>query len=67
MADTTFTSGTVVTKEWLNNIDNLIYPLSSNTPEANGNLVFQLSSNTSLVIKVQGSDCVVRSVTLTLA
>jgi len=67
MSDTTFTSGTVVTKEWLNSIDDIIYPLVSNTPTIVGNLVFELTSNTSLNIKVMGSDSIVRSVTLTLS
>jgi hypothetical protein len=67
MADTTFTSGTVVTSDWLNAIDDIIYPTASNTPTVNGQLVFELTSDTSLKIKVKGSDGTVRSVTLTLA
>ncbi|MCB8748313.1 hypothetical protein LHU53_15540 [Rhodoferax sp. U2-2l] len=42
-------------------------PPASATPAAIGDLVYQLTSNTSLVIKVKGSDGVVRSTTLTLA
>jgi hypothetical protein len=40
---------------------------ASATPNGAGEMVFQLTSNTSLVIKVKGSDGVVRSATLTLA
>ena len=40
---------------------------ASITPALNRDVAFQLSSNTSLVIKVKGTDGVVRSVTLTLA
>jgi hypothetical protein len=42
-------------------------PQDSVTPEAVGDMVFQLTSNTSLVVKVKGSDGTVRSATLTLA
>lgn len=42
-------------------------PPASATPTNNGELVFQLTSNTSLVIKVKGSDGTIRSTTLTLA
>lgn len=42
-------------------------PPASAVPATVGDLVFQLTSNTSLVIKVKGSDGVVRSTTLTLA
>jgi hypothetical protein len=45
----------------------VIQPQASVTPNALGDMVFQLSSNTSLVIKVKGLDGVIRSVTLTLA
>lgn len=44
-----------------------ITPGSSVTPTNNGDVVFQLTSNTSLTIKARGSDGVVRSVALTLA
>jgi hypothetical protein len=40
--------------------------LSTMTPVRNSDMTFQLTSNTSLVIKVKGSDGVVRSATLTL-
>ena len=40
---------------------------ASSTPVANSSIVFQLTSNTSLTIKVKGTDGVVRSVSLTLA
>jgi hypothetical protein len=42
-------------------------PATSATPAANGDMVFELTSNTSLKIKVKGSDGVVRSTTLTLS
>jgi hypothetical protein len=45
----------------------VIQPQASVTPNGIGDMVFQLTSNTSLVIKVKGSDGTVRSVTLTLA
>lgn len=44
-----------------------IKPQASVNPNGIGELVFQLTSNTSLVVKVKGSDGVVRSATLTLA
>lgn len=66
MANTTFSSGSVITKEWLNSIDDLKYPPSTNTPVTNNEVVFQLTSNTQLTIKVKGLDGVVRSVNLTL-
>lgn len=67
MADTTFASGTVITKEWLNSIDDLKYPPYPNTPSSNGEVVFQLTSNTQLTIKVKGSDGIVRSANITLS
>jgi hypothetical protein len=45
----------------------VIQPQASVTPNGIGDMVFQLTSNTSLVIKVKGSDGTVRSATLTLA
>lgn len=42
-------------------------PAASATPANNGEMTFELTSNTSLKIKVKGSDGTVRSVTLTLA
>lgn len=42
-------------------------PESTATPVVNGEMRFELTSNTSLKIKVKGSDGVVRSATLTLA
>lgn len=42
-------------------------PGSSVTPVDNGDVVFQLTSNTQLTIKAKGSDGTVRSVNLTLA
>ena len=44
-----------------------IKPQASVNPNGIGELVFQLTSNTSLVVKVKGSDGTVRSATLTLA
>jgi hypothetical protein len=44
----------------------VIQPQVSVTPNGIGDMVFQLTSNTSLVIKVKGSDGVVRSSTLVL-
>lgn len=41
-------------------------PLASATPVNNGDLTFQATSNTSLTIKLKGTDGVVRSVLLTL-
>lgn len=45
----------------------VLKPASSTIPQIAGSMVFQLTSDTSLVIKVKGSDGVVRSTTLTLA
>jgi hypothetical protein len=42
-------------------------PGSSVTPAQNGDVIFELTSNTSLTIKAKGSDGTVRSVVLTLA
>jgi hypothetical protein len=42
-------------------------PQASVTPASNGQMTFQLTSNTQLTIKVKGSDGVVRTNTLTLA
>jgi hypothetical protein len=42
-------------------------PGASVDPADNGDVVFQLTSNTSLTIKAKGSDGIVRSVSLTLA
>jgi hypothetical protein len=50
------------------NADALVLkPVASAVPMEAGDMVFQLTSNTSLVIKVKGTDGVVRSNTLTLA
>jgi hypothetical protein len=44
------------------NGDNLVlHPAPSATPQNNGDMVFQLTSNTSLVIRVRGTDGVVRT------
>jgi hypothetical protein len=45
----------------------VIRPQASADPEIQSGMVFQLTNNTTLVIKVMGSDGVVRSTTLTLA
>lgn len=45
----------------------VIKPASSAVPAEIGDMILQLTSNTSLTIKVKGSDGVVRSVSLTLA
>lgn len=45
----------------------VIKPQASATPAVNGDMVFELTSNTTLNIKVKGSDGTVRSVSLTLA
>jgi hypothetical protein len=45
----------------------VIEPQATAVPAEAGDMVFQLTSNTSLVIKVKGSDGTVRSTTLTLA
>lgn len=45
----------------------VITPSSSATPHQIGSMVFQLTDDTTLVVKVKGSDGVVRSATLTLA
>ena len=42
-------------------------PAASATPASNGQMTFELTSNTTLKVKVKGSDGVVRSVSLTLA
>ena len=45
----------------------VITPAASSTPAANGNMTFELTSDTSLTLKVKGSDGVVRSAVLTLS
>ena len=45
----------------------VIKPAASATPQQPGDLAFQLTNNTTLVVKVKGSDGTVRSTTLTLA
>lgn len=47
--------------------DLAIYPPSSNAPTTNGEVTFELTSNTQLKIYAKGSDGVVRSGTITLA
>ncbi|MFI8124623.1 hypothetical protein [Acinetobacter sp. ABJ-A23_2] len=43
-----------------------MYPPATNTPIFGGEMVFELTSNTELKVKVMGSDGVVRATTLTL-
>lgn len=45
----------------------IMRPKTSDTPGKAGDMVFELTSNTQLKIKVRGSDGTVRSVSLTLA
>ena len=45
----------------------VLEPQATANPGRPGSMVFQLTSNTSLTVKVMGSDGVVRSATLTLA
>lgn len=45
----------------------ILKPPVSLTPANNGEVMFQLTSNTQLTVKVKGSDGVVRSTNLTLA
>jgi hypothetical protein len=44
-----------------------LFPAASATPATNGQMTWQLTNNTTLVIKVKGSDGTVRSATLTLS
>ena len=45
----------------------VVNPASSAAPAGIGDMVFQLTNNTTLVVKVMGSDGTIRSTTLTLA
>lgn len=45
----------------------VIKPQASTNPQGIGDMTFQLTNNTTLVIKVKGSDGTVRSNTLTLS
>ena len=45
----------------------VLLPAASATPANNGELVFERTSNTSLTLRLKGTDGVVRSVALTLA
>ena len=45
----------------------VIQPQASATPNGIGDMVFQLTNNTTLLVRVKGSDGTVRSATLTLA
>lgn len=52
---------------YMNKNNFVISPVASAVPVGVGDMTFQLTSNTSLTVKVKGSDGVVRSTTLTLA
>lgn len=47
--------------------DPVLTPPAENDPVAAGDMVFELTSDTTLTIKVKGSDDVVRSAAITLA
>lgn len=52
---------------YLNPEQVMLRPPASVTPQKAGDMVYQLTNDTTLVIKVKGLDGVVRSTTLTLA
>lgn len=52
-------------KGWFGNIS--LFPAASVTPTVNGEVTFQLTSNTALAVKVKGSDGTVRTGTITLS
>lgn len=52
-------------KGWFGNIS--LFPASSVTPTINGEVTFQLTSNTQLTVKAKGSDGTVRSGNITLS
>lgn len=60
-------SGTVLEGDKYDEIQALRFPAATIEPTTNGELVLQLTDNTTLTIKVKGTDGVVRSVNLTLA
>ena len=62
-ARTSLGLGTIALQDATNVI---IQPQPSVTPATNGNMMFELTSNTTLTIKVKGSDGIVRSATLAL-
>ena len=66
--DQTWTWGTFAKrwlKGWFGNIS--LFPAASVTPANNGEVTFQLTSNTSLTFKVKGSDGTVRSGSVALS
>lgn len=67
-ADNAKTCGTAALR-WSKSytVDAHFFPLTSINPTVNGEMVFEKTSDTQLKIKVQGSDGVVRSATLTLS
>lgn len=60
-------AGTVLEGDKYAEIQALRFPAATIEPTTNGELVLQLTDNTTLTIKVKGTDGVVRSVNLTLA
>jgi len=72
-ADTGTAPNQIPLNQYLGNLafmgsdDLVINPAASAVPSGIGDMVFQLTSDTSLDVKVKGSDGVIRSVTLTLA
>lgn len=67
-ANDTYSLGSVgrrIKKVWATALS--LFPAASVTPATNGEMVFQLTSNTALAIKVKGSDGTVRTGTITLA
>jgi hypothetical protein len=61
------TNGDLGTMAFQNKEAVIITPQASATPIGIGDMTFQLTNNTTLVVKVKGSDGTVRSATLTLA
>lgn len=48
-------------------VNSLLKPAASATPANNGELEFELTNNTTLTVKVKGTDGTVRSGTITLS
>ena len=66
--DNTMSLGLTATRFKQGFINDLrLKPLASVTPSVNGELAFELTNDTTIKVKVKGSDGVVRSATLTLA
>lgn len=67
---TTNTAGTIAVRSTNGDVFvGAVYskPVGTQTPATNGELVFELTNNTTITVKAKGSDGVVRSATLTLA